>query len=319
MNRRHLLALAALAPLSARAQTWSPDRPIRLIVPFAPGGSQDVQGRLLAQAAAVSLGQQVVVENRAGAGGVLGAETVARAAPDGTTLLLATAGQLTIAKAIGRKLSYDPIADFTPVLYLTDSPVALLASPDMPVDSARALLALARGTSTPLPYASTGIGTNTHLIMEDLKAREGLKLEHVPYRGAAAAFNDLQAGRVKLMLVSVPSVLAASGGQFKVLAVTSPQRFLATPEVPTLVEAGVPGFEASIWTGLSAPARTPAPVVERLRAAFAEALRSDLLQSRFGTLGVTANGGDGAAFDAMLRADLRRWEAVAAPLDIQLD
>ncbi|MBO1080057.1 Bug family tripartite tricarboxylate transporter substrate binding protein [Roseomonas haemaphysalidis] len=319
MNRRHLLALAALAPLSARAQGWSPDRPLRLIVPFAPGGSQDVQGRLLAQAAAAELGQQVVVENRAGAGGVLGAETVARAAPDGTTLLLATAGQLTIAKAIGRKLSYDPIADFTPVIYLTDSPVALLAAPDLAVDSAQALLALARTTPAPLPYASTGIGTNTHLIMEELKAREGLKLEHVPYRGAAAAFNDLQAGRVKLMLVSVPSVLAASGGQFKVLAVTSPQRFPATPDVPTLAESGVPGFEASIWTGLSAPARTPAPVVDRLRAAFAAALRSDLLTSRFGTLGVTPNGADGAAFGAMLRADLQRWEKVAGPLDIQLD
>jgi tripartite-type tricarboxylate transporter receptor subunit TctC len=319
MNRRHLLALAALAPLSARAQGWSPDRPIRLIVPFAPGGSQDVQGRLLAQAAAASLGQQVVVENRAGAGGVLGAETVARAAPDGTTLLLATAGQLTIAKAIGRRLSYDPIADFAPVIYLTDSPVALLAAPDLAVDSAQALLALARSTPVPLPYASTGIGTNTHLIMEDLKAREGLKLEHVPYRGAAAAFNDLQAGRVKLMLVSVPSVLAASGGQFKVLAVTSLARFPAMPDVPTLVEAGIPGFEASIWTGLSAPARTPAPIVERLRAAFDEALRSDLLASRLGTLGVTANGGNGAAFGAMLQADLARWQAVAAPLDIQLD
>lgn len=205
------------------------------------------------------------------------------------------------------------------MIYLTDSPVALLAAPDLAVDSAQALLALARSTPVPLPYASTGIGTNTHLIMEDLKAREGLKLEHVPYRGAAAAFNDLQAGRVKLMLVSVPSVLAASGGQFKVLAVTSLARFPAMPDVPTLVEAGIPGFEASIWTGLSAPARTPAPIVERLRAAFDEALRSDLLASRLGTLGVTANGGNGAAFGAMLQADLARWQAVAAPLDIQLD
>jgi hypothetical protein len=212
-GRRGLLALAGLAPLgSARAQGWVPERPVRLVVPFAPGGSQDVLGRLLAQAVSGPLGQQVVVENRAGAGGVLGAETVARAAPDGTTLFLETAGQTTIAKAIGRRLTYDPIEDFTPILWLTDSPVALLAAPALPVGDARGLLRYAREAQDPLPYASTGIGTNTHLIMEDLKAREGLRVEHVPYRGAAAAFNDLQAGRIALMFVSVPSVLAVAPG-----------------------------------------------------------------------------------------------------------
>ena len=324
MQRRALLTLAGLAPLAARAQgnapqRWSPDRPLRLVVPFAPGGAQDVLGRLLAQAVSGLLGQQVVVENRAGAGGILGAETVAQAAPDGLTLLLATAGQLTIAGAIGRRLSYDPIGGFTPVLHLTDSPVALLASPDLPVMDARALLTLAREAPQPLPYASTGIGTNTHLIMEDLKARERLNVEHVPYRGAAAAFNDLQAGRIKLMFVSVPSVLAASGGQFKLLAVTSGQRFAAISEVPTLIESGVPDFEASIWTGLSAPASTPAFIVARLAQAFSEALRSEAVQSRFDTLGVVPNGADAATFGTMLRKDLDRWTRVAAPLNIRLE
>ncbi|MBP0491932.1 Bug family tripartite tricarboxylate transporter substrate binding protein [Pararoseomonas indoligenes] len=328
MQRRSFLTLAALAPpfapLAVRAQgsgasAWAPHGPVRLIVPFAPGGSQDVLGRLLAQAAAPILGQNVVVENRAGAGGVLGAEAVARAAPDGLTILLATAGQLTIAKAIGRRLSYDPITDFTPVLYLVDSPVALLAAPQLNVRDAADLLQRARQATQPLPYASTGIGTNTHLIMEDLKAREHLNVEHVPYRGAAAAFNDLAAGRIALMFVSVPSVLATDGTQFKVVAVTSRERFPATPEVPTLSESGVKDFEASIWTGLSAPKGTPAPVVARLADAFREAMASDLLRARLGGLGVTPNGADGTAFGAMLQDDLERWTRVAAPLHIQLD
>jgi tripartite-type tricarboxylate transporter receptor subunit TctC len=324
MQRRALLSLTALAPLAARAQAqaqprWSPDAPVRLVVPFAPGGSQDVLGRLLAQAAGPVLGQTVVVENRAGAGGVLGAEAVARAAPDGLTLLLATAGQLTIAKAIGRRLPYDPIADFAPILHLSDSPVALLAAPQLPVADAQALMRLAREAPQPLPYASTGIGTNTHLIMEDLKARARLNVEHVPYRGAAAAFNDLAAGRIALMFVSVPSVLAASGAQFKVLAVTSQSRFPATPDIPTLIEAGVPGFEASIWTGLSAPRATPAPIIARLAEAFRTAMASDLVRTRLDGLGVTPNGGDAAAFAAVLQADLDRWTRVAAPLDIRLD
>ncbi|MFC0384974.1 Bug family tripartite tricarboxylate transporter substrate binding protein [Muricoccus vinaceus] len=320
MQRRALLSLAALSPLAARAQArWVPDGPVRLVVPFAPGGSQDVLGRLLAQAAGPILGQTVVVENRAGAGGVLGAEAVARAAPDGQAVLLATAGQLTIAKAIGRRLPYDPLADFAPLIHLSDSPVALLAAPQLGVPDAQGLLRLAREAGQPLPYASTGIGTNTHLIMEDLKARERLNLEHVPYRGAAGAFNDLAAGRIAAMFVSVPSVLAAGGGQFKVLAVTSRERFPATPDIPTLVEAGVPGFEASIWTGLSAPAGTPAPVVARLAEAFREAMATDLVRSRLDVLGVTPNGADGAAFGALLRDDLERWTRVAAPLDIRLD
>ena len=313
MLRRTLLLTFAATPALAF------DKPIRLIVPFAPGGSQDVLGRLLAQAAAPSLGQQVVAENRAGAGGVLGAEAVARAAPDGTTLLLATAGQLTIAQAIGRRLPYDPIGSFTPILHLSDSPVALLAAPDMPVNDIAGLLRLAREAREPLPYASTGIGTNTHLIMEDLKARAGLNVEHVPYRGAAAAFNDLAAGRIRLMFVSVPSVLTANAAQFKVLGVTSRRRFPALPDTPTLIEGGVPDFEASIWTGLAGPAGMAPAVVAQIAEAFTAALRSDLFQARVDSLGVTVNGADGAAFGAMLREDLARWTQVARPLNIQLD
>lgn len=322
LPRRALLGAALALPASAagaQPSAWAPDRPVRLVVPFAPGGSQDVLGRLFAQAVTLSVGHSMVVENRAGAGGILGAETVARAAPDGTTLLLATAGQLTIAKAIGRRLSYDPIADFAPVIHLSDSPVALLAAPGLPPQTLAELLDFARRARQPLPYASTGIGTNTHLIMEDLKARERLNVEHIPYRGAAAAFNDLMANRIALMFVSVPSVLGFAGGQLRVLAVTSKERFPATPEVPTMIEGGVAGFEASIWTGIAAPAATPAPIIERWRAEFARALDSDLVKPRLAGLGATANGTGPAAFGALLREDLARWTAVAAPLAISLE
>ncbi|NKC34361.1 Bug family tripartite tricarboxylate transporter substrate binding protein [Falsiroseomonas selenitidurans] len=321
-TRRALLASALALPAlggPAFGQGWSPDRPVRLVVPFAPGGSQDVLGRLFAQAVTATVGQNVVVENRAGAGGLLGAEAVAKAAPDGTTLLLATAGQLTIAKAIGRRLSYDPIADFAPILHISDSPVALIAAPNLPVQDLPGLLALARAAPQPMPYASTGIGTNTHLIMEDLKARERLNIEHVPYRGAAAAFNDLMAGRIAMMFVSVPSVLGFSGGQLRVMGVTSRTRFPAVAQVPTLIEGGVPDFEASIWTGLVAPAGTPPAAVARWGDAFRQALESAPVKTRLAALGAVPNGADAAAFGALLRADLARWTRVAAPLAIRLD
>ncbi len=309
-----------MLPRGARAQAdWVPDRPLRLVVPSGPGGSQDVLGRLFAQAVAPELGQQVLVENRAGAGGLVGAEVVADATPDGTVLLLATAGQLTIPKALGRRLPYDPVEGFAPVIHLVDSPVVLLAAPNLEVTDARELLELARTTYIPLPYASTGIGTNTHLIMEDLKERAGLNVEHVPYRGAAAAYNDLLAGRIALMFVSMSSMLGISGGAPKVLAVTSRTRFPAAPDIPTLIEAGVPDFEASIWTGLCAPAGTPAPILARLAEAFGTALHSPTIQERLTDLGAVGNGGDGRAFAAMLRADLERWSRVAAPLHTQLN
>jgi tripartite-type tricarboxylate transporter receptor subunit TctC len=319
-TRRLLLAATLATPMLARAQApWAPDRAVRLVVPFAPGGAQDVLGRLFAQAVGPAVGQNMVVENRGGAGGVLGAEAVARAAPDGTTLLLATAGQLTIAKAIGRRLPYDPIADFAPVMHLTDSPVALLAAPDLPPRDLPALLEYCRSAPQPLPYGSTGTGTNTHLIMEDLKARERLNLEHVPYRGAVQAFTDLMASRIALMFVSVPSVLGFTGGQLRVMAVTSRERFPAMPAVPTMTESGLRDFEASIWTGLAAPAGTPSAAVERWQTEFGRALASETVKPRLGALGAIAHGGGPAEFGALLRADLARWTRVTAPLALSVD
>jgi tripartite-type tricarboxylate transporter receptor subunit TctC len=317
--RRALLGTLAL-PLPLRAQGgWAPDRPARLVVPFTPGGAQDVLGRLFAQAVQGITGQQMVVENRAGAGGILGGEAVARGPADGLSLLLATAGQTTIPQAIGRRMPYDPQADLAPVMQLTDSPVALLAAPNLPAADAPALIALARAAREPLAYASTGTGTNTHLIMEDLKARERLNVEHVPYRGAAAAFNDLIAGRIALMFVSVPSVLGFAGAPLRVLATTGERRFPSLPEVPTLAEGAVPGFTASIWTGLAMRAGTPPAALEFWQRAFTRAIDQPALRERLDGLGVTRAIGDAAGFAAMMRDDLARWARVVAPLNISLD
>lgn len=320
LPRRTALALpAALLAVPAGAQGWSPDRPVRFVVPFGPGGSQDVLGRLFAEALREIVGQQILVENRGGAGGAVGAEAVARAAPDGHALLLATAGQTTIAKALGRRLSYDPMADLLPVVQLVDSPVALVASPQSGIMTAADLVARARAANPPLAYASTGVGTNTHLIMEDLAARMGFQATHVPYRGAVAAFNDLVGGLVPMMFVSVPSVMTAQPGQLRVLGVTSRARFPGLPDVPTLIEAGIPEFEASIWTGVALPANTPPAIVERWRAAFVQALGTELVRSRLGTLGATAVGGTTDAFAGLVRQDYERWRRVAAPLNIQIE
>ncbi|MFN7633289.1 MAG: Bug family tripartite tricarboxylate transporter substrate binding protein [Acetobacteraceae bacterium] len=320
LPRRTALALpAALLAVPAGAQGWSPDRPVRFVVPFGPGGSQVVLGRLFAEALREIVGQQILVENRGGAGGAVGAEAVARAAPDGHALLLATAGQTTIAKALGRRLSYDPMADLLPVVQLVDSPVALVASPQSGIMTAADLVARARAANPPLAYASTGVGTNTHLIMEDLAARMGFQATHVPYRGAVAAFNDLVGGLVPMMFVSVPSVITAQPGQLRVLGVTSRARFPGLPDVPTLIEAGIPEFEASIWTGVALPANTPPAIVERWRAAFVQALGTELVRSRLGTLGATAVGGTTDAFAGLVRQDYERWRRVAAPLNIQIE
>lgn len=320
IRRRSLAALLALAPLGLTpgAQGF-PDRAIRLIVPFPPGGSQDVMGRLFAARLGALLGQSVVVENRGGAGGLLGGQEVARAAPDGHTLLLATAGQWTIAKALRRPMGYDPDADLAPVIHLVDSPVVLIASAASGLADLAGLIAAARARPGALNYASTGVGTNTHLLMEELAQRLGLSLTHVPYRGAAPAFNDLLAGAVQVMFVSAPSVLAGDAAKFRALAVTSPTRFPALPDVPTMAEAGVPGFTASIWTGVAAPARTPGPIVARLNAAFAAILAEPEIVDRLAALGAVPAGGPPERFAALLAADLDRWAGVVARGGITLD
>jgi tripartite-type tricarboxylate transporter receptor subunit TctC len=319
VRRRLLAAPLVLIASRVRAQDWKPDRPMRLVVPFAPGGAQDVIGRLFAKVVGEKFGQPIVVENRAGAGGLLGGEAVARAAPDGLTLLLATAGQLSIAKALGRRMSYDPIADFAAVTHVLDSPLVLVTGPALQVADVRALIAAARAARDPFNYASTGLGTNTHLLGAEFAQRMNLDLVHVPYRGAQPAFNDLLSGAVQFMFVSAPSALSFQGGALRILGVSTRTRFPALPDTPTLIEAGVPDFEASIWTGISAPARTPAPVIAALNAAFNAALTDAEMRARIDVLGAVPVGTTPQAFGELVQADLARWSEVARRGNIALD
>jgi tripartite-type tricarboxylate transporter receptor subunit TctC len=318
LTRRTVLAAAIAAPALAQPP-WAPDRPMRLVVPFAPGGAQDVIGRLFAQKVGAVLGQSIVVDNRAGAGGLLGGEAVARAAPDGHTLLLATAGQLTIAKALGRRMSYDPMADFTPITHVLDSPLVLVTGPQITARTLPELIVQARASRDPFNYASTGLGTNTHLLGAEFAQRLNLDLVHVPYRGAAPAFNDVIAGNVQFMFVSAPSALSFSGGPLRILAVTTRMRFPQLPDTPTMIEAGVENFEASIWTGISGPARLPAPITARLNAVFNDSLADAELKDRFTVLGATAAGSTPQQFTKLLEDDLKRWTEVASRGGISME
>ncbi len=273
--RRRILLAALAAPAVARAQgAWAPSRVVRLVLPFAPGGLTDILARAAAEALQPVLGQAVVVENRAGAGGNLAAEAVARAAPDGHTLLVATQGIIAINKALYPRLSYDPDADFTPVAMLAQQPNLMVVSPRaLPnVTSVAELIAAIRAAPGGMAYGSNGAGSFTHLSMELFRSAAGLAMTHVPYRGSAPLLTDMIAGTVPVALdglaTSAPQVRA---GALRAIAVTSGGRFRAMPEVPAIAET-LPGFDASPWYGVFAHSATPAPVLAALEAAFRSVL-----------------------------------------------
>jgi tripartite-type tricarboxylate transporter receptor subunit TctC len=274
-TRRAALALIAM-PAVARAQGWAPTRPVRMVVPFAPGGLTDILSRACAEQLQARIGQPVVVENRPGAGGNLAAETVARAAPDGTTLLVATQGIIAINKAMFSRLSYDPEADFTPIAMLAQQPNLLVVSPRaLPdVTDVAGLIAKARATPGGMPYGSNGVGSFTHLSMEIFRAAAGITMTHVPYRGSAPLLTDMIAGTVPVAFdglgTSAPQVRA---GALRAIAVSGGQRFRAMPEVPSVAET-LPGFDASPWYGVFAQSALPEAMQAGLEAAFRAVLES---------------------------------------------
>jgi tripartite-type tricarboxylate transporter receptor subunit TctC len=276
LARRSLL-LALAAPAIAQAQGgWAPTRPIRLVLPFAPGGLTDILARAAAEQLGARIGQPVVVENRAGAGGNLAAEAVARAAPDGHTLLVATQGIIAVNKALYPRLSYDPDADFTAIAMLAQQPNLLVVSPKaMPdVTDVAGLIAKAKATPGGMPYGSNGVGSFTHLSMELFRAVAGLEMTHVPYRGSAPLLTDMIAGTVPVafdgLATSAPQVRS---GALRAIGVTSGARFRAMPEVPAIAET-LPGFDASPWYGIFAPSALPEPVLAALEATFRGVLES---------------------------------------------
>src|SRR5580704_14642229 len=313
-----LVAALVLTSPAVSAQTY-PAKAITLVIPFAAGGSNDIVGRAIGKKLTQAWGQPVVVENRSGAGGMIGAAAVAAAAPDGYTLLLVSS-TFTINPAIKKSMPFDTIKDFTPVAFIARSPLLVTASNKLPVTSARELLALARSRPGQITYASSGPGSINQIAAELIALSAGVKLTHVPYRGGAPALNDLVGGHVDVYVSSLPQVLQlAQSGQARALAVTSVKRTALLPDVPTLDESGIAGFDLSSWWGIVGPAGMPADVVNALNAEIARMLAAPELNTFLSNEGAEAEAMTPRQFGDLMRLETERWIKVARKANISID
>jgi tripartite-type tricarboxylate transporter receptor subunit TctC len=312
MKRRSVLAAAGLLGLAspARAQPAFPSRQVQVVVPFPPGGATDLMARLLTEPMTRSLGQPVIVENRAGATGAIGAQAVARATPDGHTILMGTASVNSVLPAVRSDTGYDTLRDFAPILLVASFPNMLVVHPSVPANSIAELVALLRRAPDSLTFASSGIGSSVHLAGELFKLMTGTQMTHVPYRGSAPAVTDLLAGRVSMMFDNMTTVFPyVQRGQLRALGVTGQARSAMAPEVPAIAEA-LPGFDATSWVGLMAPARTPDPAVARLAADVRDALAQPAVTARIRELGADVGGGTPQDFARFLEEDVAKWRRV---------
>jgi tripartite-type tricarboxylate transporter receptor subunit TctC len=301
----------------AQAQTY-PVRAIRLIIPFPPGGPNDVLGRVIARKLAEQMGQQVVVDNRGGAGGIIGAELAARSSPDGYTLFFAGTASMSINPVLHKKLSYDPVADFAAVSLIGTAPSLLSLHPAVPVKNVRELIDAAKGRPRQLTFASSGVGTAPHLAGELFNTMAGVTLVHVPYRGGGPAFVDLLAGQVSMYFAGISAALPfVKDGKLRGIAVTGAQRTAVMPEMPTIAESGLPGYEVSNWYAIVTAAATPRPVVARLHAELVRALAADAVKKRFFDLGADVIGSDPAQLAAYIRSEKPKWAQVIQSAGIQ--
>ncbi len=304
-----LFAVFIAGTVTAAAQNY-PVRPVRLVVPSSPGGGTDISARIIAPKLSEYLGQQVVVDNRPGAGTMIGGEVVARAAPDGYTLLMGIS-TLAINPAIYRKVPYDALRDFAPVSQAVALPNVLVAHPSLPVKTVKELIAFAKARPGQLNFASAGLGTSPHLSMELFLSMTKLKMVHVPYKGSGPGVVDLVAGHVPLMMPNMLSALPhIKTGRLRALGVTSARRAAGAPDIPTIAEAGVPGYEAVQWYGVLAPAGTPRAIVTRLHAQIVRVLQLPEIRQRFSTDGAEAVGSSPEEFTAFIRAETAKWAQV---------
>ncbi len=307
-------ALLACLPLCFAATTAHaqddgyPNKPVRIVVPFAAGGSTDIVARLLADKLTAEFKQPFVVDNRAGAGGNIGADAVAKAPADGYTLLMATTGILSINGYLYNNMSYDALRDFAPVSYTSLITNILVVSPKIPVRSVSELVALAKSKPGVLNFASSGVGSSTHLSGELFKAMAGINILHVPYRGSSQALTDVISGQVTMTFDNAPSSIGfIQQGKLRALAVTSTKRLPNLPEVPTMDEAGIKGYESLSWSGIVAPAATPKPVIAKLNQAIDRILKTEEIKRRLAGLGVEPVGGPPEAFVRHIRSESDKW------------
>jgi len=304
-----LLALAAGGQSAGRAFAQAyPTHPLRLVVPFSAGaGILDIMARLISQRLSARLGQQVVVDNKPGAGGNVGSEIVAKSAPDGYTLLIAGPA-LVVSPFLYAHLDFDPLADFVGVTMINSAPLLLVVHPSLPVKSVAELIAYAKAHPGKLNYGSGGVGSTPYLAVELLKSMAGFDAVHVPYKGGAPALADLVAGQLSFMIENVPGTLPfVKDGKLRALAITSPQRSALVPDLPTMIEAGVPGYEMIGWNGIFVPKGTGPKIVERLHGELATILRGAKLREQFAKLGAEAVGNTSIAFSAFVKEESMRW------------
>ena len=311
--------LTSWAVIAQSAADAYPAKPVRVVVGLAPGGATDIQARLFAQKLTESLNRPFVVENRPGAGGTLAYAQVARSPRDGYTLLGVTSGY-TITPAVYAKLTYDPIKDFAPISLVSQAPFVLVVHPSLPVKSVRDLLALARAKPGELDCASAGVGTSTHMAFELFRTAAGVRITHVPYKGTGPALVDIMAGQVHMLFGNVLSSLShAKAGRLRALAVTTARRSTAMPDLPTIAEAGVPGYDNSTWHGWLAPAGTPPAILNRLNAELVKGAKAPEVVSRLAPDGGEAVGSTPEEFARRIATELARWRKVVAEAGLRVE
>ena len=319
---RWILGIASFLflALQLHGQEKYPAKPIRLVVPFAPGGSTDIFARLVGERLSNSHGQPVVIDTRAGAGGNIGAEAVARSAPDGYTLLMATTGVMAINNALYKNMTYDAAKDLEPVVYIASISNVVIVPADLPAHSIGELIALAKQAPGKLSFASSGAGSSTHMSAELFKSMTGIDVLHVPYKGSGQALPDLISGRVSMMFENAPGAVShIKAGKVRALAVTGLKRAAALPGVPTVAESGVPGYESLSWSGLAAPAGTPRDIVQRVNKETVAILATPDMRAKLADQGAEAVGGPPEQFAEHVRAEREKWGRLIRERGISLN
>ena len=311
------LVLAAIAS-AARAEDY-PSRPIRLVVPYAAGGGADSVARIVAKRVSETIGQPIVIENRGGAGSIIGTELVNKSNPDGYTLLLGQSGPISINPAVYKKLPYDPLKDFAPVTMTTAYPYIMVVNPTLGVKSLKEFVALAARKPGELNYGTTGVGAANHLVTELFDSKAGIKMTHIPYRGTALAVADLLAGQVQVVFADpITALPQINAGTLLALAVTSKERSPVAPQLPTISESGYPGFDAIGWHGILAPATTPPAIVQKLNAEIVAALKDPETRALLEMQAMQTVGNSPEAFARFIREDIAIWKAVADQAKVEV-
>ena len=319
----HKLISAIIAALvvstSSIAAPSYPDKPIRLIVPFAPGGNTDVQARLIGNKLTAALGQQLIVDNRPGAGGTIGVDMAAKSTADGHTIVMASFGNILVGPSLYKKLPYDPVKDFAPIILISEPAGLIVVHPSVPVKSFGELIAYAKANPSKLNYASAGNGTWNHLFAEQLKSLAKVQITHVPYKGAGPAMNDVVGGHVQMMFAPFPSSrVHVNAGRLRALAATGTKRSLLFPDVPTVAQAGLPGYSAASWFGILAPAGTPKPVINRLNQEINKAFAAPEIKAAYAAEGLEPAGGTPEDIAKSIRDGMAQWGQLIRDLGIQL-